>query len=77
VSANCVSSRSRLITQLNVAATFSCVINLDLDDTQFADTTGAVLGMLAAIRQTLRLAANRLHSSILLRLPVVAVVQQP
>ena len=29
-------------------------------------TTGAVLGMLAAIRQTLRLAANKRHSSIVL-----------
>jgi len=38
-------------------------------------TTGAVLGMLAAIRRTLRLAANRRHSSIVL--PVVAVVQRP
>ena len=37
-------------------------------------TTGAVLDMLAAIRRTLRLAANRRRSSIVL---VVAVVQRP
>jgi len=40
-------------------------------------TTGAVLGMLAAIRRTLRLAANRRHSSPASFLPVVAVVQRP
>jgi len=39
-------------------------------------STGAVLDMLAAILQTLRLAANRRHSSIVF-LPVVVVVRRP